>query len=100
MFSAIPEEDTISLFNGSSSMTSFSTKTPGSLPKHFVVMPLIEIQLLSEILPRLYFGLLHCEACRRGHPNFGQMSLSISLSKVPLGLTIHKNSKKVESIVV
>jgi len=44
-------------------MRSFAAQTLDSLPEHFVGLPVIGTQFISEILPRLHFGLFHRGGC-------------------------------------
>jgi len=44
------------IFDGSSSIRSFSAETPDGLPNYFVVLPVICIRFISAIMPTLHFG--------------------------------------------
>jgi len=54
----IAECVTNSVFDESSNIRSFAAKTLYSLLEHFVDLPVIGMQSVSEILTRLHFGLL------------------------------------------
>jgi len=50
-------------FDGSSNVRYFAAGTTDGLPEHFVGLPVVGIQFMSELLPSLHFGLFHRECC-------------------------------------
>ena len=54
-------------------MRSFAAETPVGLSEDFVDLPIIGIQFIPEIIPRVHFGLFHLEGCGFSHRSVPQM---------------------------
>jgi len=53
------------------------------LPEHFACLPVIVIHFMSEILPRLHFGLFHRECCGRSRFSIPRMRRSVGFVVKP-----------------
>jgi len=54
-------------------MRSFAAEPPDDLPEDFIGLAVIGNQFMSEIIPRLHFGLFHAEGCRLSRLNIPRM---------------------------